>query len=51
MEELLTIYEWPEKLFKQRVKEVSHSTKKLKNFKYPDMISGNLKCLKSNQNE
>ena len=39
-----------QKTFKQRVKEVSYSTK-IENLNIQMAISGNLKCLKSNQNK
>lgn len=50
MEELLTIYEWPEKLLNKELKKLAIQ-QKLKNLNIQMAISGNLKCLKSNQNK
>ncbi len=50
MEELLTIYEWPEKLLNKELKKLAIQ-QKLKNLNIQTAISGNLKCLKSNQNK
>ncbi len=50
MEELLTIYEWPEKLLNKELKKLAVQ-QKLKNLNIQMAISGNLKCLKSNQNK
>lgn len=50
MEELLTIYEWPEKLLNKELKKLAIQ-QKIENLNIQMAISGNLKCLKSNQNK
>ena len=50
MEELLTIYEWPEKLLNKELKKLAIQQKS-KNSNIQMVISGNLKCLKLNLNK
>ena len=47
MEELLTIYEWPEKLLNKRIKE-THTSTKVEKLQYQRENFGNLKCLSVN---
>ena len=48
MEELLTIYEWPEKLLNKELKNY-HCNKRLRNYSILKAIFGNPKCLSVNR--
>ena len=47
MEELLTIYEWPEKLLNKELKKLTLQ-QKVEKLQYPEENFGNLKCLSVN---
>ena len=47
MEELLTIYEWPEKLLNKELKKLTLQ-QKVEKLQYPEGEFGSLKCLSVN---